>query len=101
MGWAPGRTGRKILANTIDLPVALRVLAHLHGEVNPQWHDLAQVVNVQTKEAADLVGVRVGLRLGRRLRVRLRGYLVDPAKGLGAHELRRHSVVDAFEVWAR
>ena len=54
MGWAPGRTGRKILANTIDLPVALRVLAHLHGEVNPQWHDLAQVVNVQTKEAAKL-----------------------------------------------
>ena len=70
-GWA-GRTGRKVLANTIDLPVALRVLAHLHGEVNPQWHDLAQVVNVQTQEAADLVGVRVGLRLGPRLRVRLR-----------------------------
>ena len=53
-GYSTGRTSWEVLANTIDLPVALRILAHLHGEIYPQWYDLAQVVDVQTKKAANL-----------------------------------------------
>ena len=66
-------TGREILANTINLPVALRILAHLHGEINPQWHDLAQVVNVETKKAANLSKARLKCMSSRRPLVRLVG----------------------------
>ena len=82
----------------------------------PQWYDLAQVVDVQTKKAANLsierrgsrregslpdVGVSIGLHLTGLGFERCAAFLVDPANGLGAHKLRRQPVVDAFEVWAR
>ena len=78
-GWVR-RTSWIIAADSIDLPVALRILAHQHREVHPRQHHLPQVVDVDADEAADLV---------------------DPANSLRADKLRRHPIVGALKEWAR